>query len=414
MRFPRIVVLAWVIVSAITPGHAGLAAGAGDFTALARLDATASSLVDEGEGIALDLAISKAVPYRAFLLSDPPRLVLDFSELDFGPSRPAAFDKAGRVVELGWGPIRPGWSRLVAALDGPYRITVADQQVADTGAAEIRVKLMPDTAESFAAATAGGVPEVARWALPKPVVTPPPHQRQTGARPLVVVLDPGHGGIDPGAEAEELVEAEVMLTFARELEDVLRRAGMEVVLTRQEDVFVPLETRISVARAAGADLFLSLHADALAEGEATGATVYTLADGASDAASARLAERHDRSDLLAGVDLSDQDDLVAAVMMDLARTETQPRADRLAKALVVAIKGAGGKMHRRPIQEAAFSVLKSPDIPSLLLEVGFLSSKADRDRLSDPAWRKMLQEAVLVALKAWAIADAAEARLLRQ
>jgi N-acetylmuramoyl-L-alanine amidase len=189
---------------------------------------------------------------------------------------------------------------------------------------------------------------------------------------------------------------------------------MDVLLTREEDTFVPLELRISVARAAGADLFLSLHADALAEGQATGATIYRLADEASDMASARLAERHDRADLLAGVDLEGQDDEIAGVLMDLARIETQPRADSLAAALVEAMTKAGVKMHRHPIQDAAFSVLKSPDIPSLLLEVGFLSSEADRKRLTDPVWRAMMQEAIRTGIAAWAVTDAAEARLLRQ
>jgi N-acetylmuramoyl-L-alanine amidase len=189
---------------------------------------------------------------------------------------------------------------------------------------------------------------------------------------------------------------------------------MTVVMSREEDVFVPLESRISVARAAAADVFLSLHADALAEGEATGSTVYLLADAASDAASARLAERHDRADLLAGVDLAGQDDVVATVMMDMARTETQPRSDRLAAALVAAIGEGGGRMHRHPIQEAAFSVLKSPDIPSVLLELGFLSSESDRALLADPVWRAGMQEAIRAALGAWAEADAAEARLIRQ
>lgn len=392
----------------------GQPALADDLSALARLDPAASRVVDDGAGIAIDLAISQAVPYRAFLLADPPRLVADFSVVEFGPSRPAALDRAARVTSLGWGPIREGWSRLVAELDGPYRIASAEERVAGTGEAEIRLRLVPEDAGRFADLTAAGVPEAARWALPEPVVVAAPKRRQTGAAPLVVVLDPGHGGIDPGAEAGEVVEADLMLGFARELAEALRRGGMQVALTREEDVFVPLETRISVARAAGADVFLSLHADALAEGEASGATVYLLADAASDTASAQLAERHDRADLLAGVDLSGQDDLVAAVMMEMARTETQPRADRLAEALVTAIKASGGRMHRRPIQEAAFSVLKSPDIPSILLEVGFLSSEADRRRLADPVWRAGFQDAVLAALRAWAVADAAEARLIRQ
>ncbi|MFZ1728366.1 MAG: N-acetylmuramoyl-L-alanine amidase, partial [Albidovulum sp.] len=232
--------------------------------------------------------------------------------------------------------------------------------------------------------------------------------------PLIVVLDPGHGGIDPGAEAGGVSEASIVLEFATELAAVLRGSGMKVVLTRQADVFVPLEARISIARAAGADVFLSLHADALAEGVAKGATVYTLSDKASDRASALLAQRHDRSDLLAGVDLAGQDDMLASVMMDMSRIETQPRSDRLAQALATSIGAAGIKMHRHPLQQAGFSVLKAPDVPSVLLEVGFLSSKSDRARLEDPEWRKALQSAIFAALQDWAVADAAEAKLIRQ
>jgi N-acetylmuramoyl-L-alanine amidase len=139
-----------------------------------------------------------------------------------------------------------------------------------------------------------------------------------------------------------------------------------------------------------------------------------LADEASDRASERLAERHDRADLLAGIDLSGHDDVVAGVLMDLARTETEPRAARLAEDLKGAITAAGLKMHRHPIQGAAFSVLKAADIPSLLIEVGFLSSDKDRQRLADPQWRATMQGAILSALQSWASADAAEARLLRQ
>lgn len=393
---------------------AALPLRAADLTALAHFDPAASRVADEGPGVAVDLAISKAVPYRAFLLNDPPRLVLDFSEVDFGASRPAALDAAARVRALAWGPVRAGWSRLVAELDGPYRISSAEERVGPGGEGEVRIRLVPEEPEVFATATAGGPPEASRWALPEPAAVDAPKRRQTGEAPLVVVIDPGHGGIDPGAERDGLQEADVMLGFARELSALLRRAGMTVVMTREEDVFVPLETRISIARAAKADVFLSLHADALAEGEATGATVFLLAEEASDAASARLAEWHDRSDLLAGIDLSGQDDLVAQVMMDMVRTETQPRAERLATALAAAIREGGGRMHRHPIQRAAFSVLKSPDIPSILLEVGFLSSAADRERLGDPAWRARMQAAILAALTVWAEADAAEARLLRQ
>ena len=205
-----------------------------------------------------------------------------------------------------------------------------------------------------------------------------------------------------------------MLTFARELKDVLLRdGGFLVILTREEDIFVPLETRISIARAAGAHVFVSLHADAIAEGEAVGATIYTLSEDASDAASQALAERHDRADLLSGVDLTAQDDLVATILMDMARTETGPRIERLALALEGAIKAAGLRMHRHPRQTAGFSVLKSPDIPSVLVELGFMSSARDLARLIDPEWRARMALAVRDGLNAWAAEDAALSALQR-
>lgn len=380
-----------------------------DLSALAQVDPARSALLDAGEGIALDLGLSQPVPFRVSLLDGPPRLVIDFREVDFTGLDPATLDGASRVTGLRMGRFRPGWSRLVAELDGPYRIASAGETT-DTPA--ISVALEPTTAEEFA--TIAGLPAGPGWDLPEPAQVDTPKTRQTGAEPLVVVLDPGHGGIDPGAETAAVNEADLMLIFARELKEGLVRAGMRVVMTREEDVFVPLETRISVARAVGADVFLSLHADALAEGSAVGSTVYKLSAKASDAASRKLAERHDRADLLAGVDLTAQDDLVAGVLMDMARTETQPRADRLAEALAAAIRDSGGRMHKHPIQSADFSVLRAPDIPSLLIELGFLSSKADLDRLSDPAARAGLQQAIVAALREWAVADAAEALLLRR
>ncbi len=388
----------------------------GGLNALARLDPAASSVTDRGQGIKVVLAVSQAVPYRVSFMDNPPRLVVDFHEIDFSGAAPESADKADHVRELLWGPFLSGWSRMVAVLDIPQRLVSAEETSSGGNGALITLTLAPTTPADFAARikAAEAEPPPADWALPKAAVVDQPIRRQVGDRPLRVVLDPGHGGIDPGAEAGGTTEAKEMLSFALELAEVLRRAGMTVELTRVNDVFVPLETRISVARAAGADVFLSLHADALAEGEATGATVYKLAKKASDAASAQLAERHDRTDLLAGLDLTASDDEVAGVLMDMARTETGPRADSLAQALATAILARDIRMHHHPIQEAAFSVLKSADIPSLLLEVGFLSSAKDRERLADPVWRASMADAILAALQGWAMTDAAEARLLRQ
>jgi len=381
----------------LAPAFPGLAQ---DLSALAKVNPLRSGIVATGDGgLELKVALSQPVPWRLRLMDNPPRLVIDAREIDWRGVEALAVVRPG--VSLRAGAFRPGWSRLVLELAGPLKVTKAEMVTGEEP--RIDLVLAPTDAASFAAEAAR--PDLPDWALPEAADLVAPLAE--GAGPLVVVLDPGHGGIDPGAERDDQTEAALMLTFARELKEALVRDGrFRVVLTRDEDVFVPLETRTSLAREAGADVFLSLHADALAEGDAQGATVYTLAEEASDEASAALAERHDRDDLLAGLDLSDQDDLVAEVLMDMARTETRPRTDRLAKAMVAAIKGAEIRMHRHPLQSGGFSVLKSPDIPSVLLEVGFLSSDRDFKRLADPAWRAKLAGALVTALGAWATEDA--------
>ena len=377
-----------------------LPAMAQDLSALARLDPARSFIGDDGGEVVVELGLSQSVPWRVRVLDGPPRVVLDFREVDWQGIAAMPRDSE-HVTGLRAGTFRPGWSRLVMAMSGPF--TVRSAAMETEGQVTVHLRLGPASAEDFAAAAA--LPEPAGWALPDPADLPPPARRGDG--PLVVVLDPGHGGVDPGAEREGETEANLMLSFARELKEVLIRDGnFDVILTRDEDVFVPLETRISIAREAQAHVMVSLHADALAEGEAEGATIYTLSEEATDEAARALAERHDRDDLLSGVDLSAQDDLVATVLMDMARTETAPRVDRLASAMEAAIKGAGLKMHRNPIQSGGFSVLKSPDIPSILIEAGFMSSKSDLDRLRDPAWRAMMAGAIRDGLKAWAQEDA--------
>ena len=381
------------------------AARAQDLTALAQFEAARSRIVQRGDEVVVTLGLTQPVPWRVRVLADPPRVVLDFREVNWAGLEGMAREGAA-VSGLRAGMFRAGWSRLVMDLAGP--MVVAEAAMQTEGKVAVRLVLRPATAAEFAAKAAEPEPE--GWALPKAAALQPVAPRGTG--PLIVVLDPGHGGIDPGAERDGTSEARLMMVFARELKEVLLRdGGFRVALTREEDLFVPLETRISIAHEVGAQVFISLHADALSEGEAAGATVYTLADEASDAASATLAERHNRDDLLAGIDLKQQDDVVVQVLMDMARTETRPRTGRLALALVGAIKGAGIKMHRHPQQEGAFSVLKSPDIPAVLLELGFLSSASDMARLSDRDWRFRTAEAVRDGLKAWADDDAARAAI---
>ena len=391
-----------------------VSAAAQEFSGLARVDPRNSALVDVGRGAQLELSLTQGVPWRAYTLDAPPRLVMDFREVDWTGFDPAAFNRSQKVASVRVGGFRPGWSRIVVELAAPLAIGQAGMSIAaDSGAAMLSMSLRSVSADAFAAAS--GAPRDPRWDLPPPSRSDLKPPRPLGEGPMIVVLDPGHGGIDPGAEYEGVTEKDLMLTFAREVRDELRRAGgFEVVLTRDADEFVSLDRRVAIAHEMRAHVFLSLHADALSEGTAHGATVYVLDKEASDEATRQLAERHDRDDLLSGVDLTGQDDEVAGILMDLARQETQPRSESLARAIVGGMTEAGGPVNRRPIRRAAFSVLKAADIPSLLVEVGFLSSPRDAANLVDPAWRARMAAGIRAGLAEWAAEDVARAGLRRQ
>lgn len=376
-------------------------AAADDLTALAKLDASRSTFALDGSDLDITLGLSQPVPWRVRVFDNPPRTVIDFREVDFSGLANVEIPKS-TVVGLRAGNFRAGWSRLVIELANPMLVTSAEMQTRD--AVGVSFHLRPATAEAFA--IEANKPEPAEWALPENVsLDAAPNDPSA---PLIVVLDPGHGGIDPGAENGSTTEAALVLKFAKELREVLLRSGRyKVILTREVDEFVSLEGRLSIVRAAGASVFISLHADALAEGEAVGATIYTLADEASDAASAALAERHNRDDLLSGIDLTEQDDVVAKVLLDMARTSTTPRTKRLSKALKDAIISAQIEMHHQPEQTAGFSVLKSADTPSVLVELGFLSSDVDLARLLDDSWRQKFATAMLQGLDNWSVDQAA-------
>jgi N-acetylmuramoyl-L-alanine amidase len=377
--------------------------------AMARFEA--GNVQDRWGGSELRLEISQGVPWRIFTLTNPNRLVMDFREVRWGDADPSALDKSDRIAGIRMGGYRPGWSRLVADLAEPLIVESAElvTDVSD-GGATITIRLEQTDQASFD--LTAGAPRDPRWDLPAPAVVDAVPPRDPDR--VSIVLDPGHGGIDPGAERDGITEADLMLTFGRELQDVLRRAGgFDVMLTRDGDYFVSLEARVAAARDAGADVFISLHADALAEGEARGAAVYVLSDEASDAASAALAERHNRDDLLAGIDLSQSDDRVANVLMSLARLDNAPRSEALAKHMLDGIRNAVGRVHKRPLRSAGFSVLKAADIPSVLLEVGFLSTEEDLKNLSDPIWRQGMAAGIRDGIIAWRDEDRALAPLRR-
>lgn len=389
-------------------------AWAQDLSALARVSPDSPGVTESRRGrVLVELDLSQPVPYRLRLVDNPARLIVDFNEAKWAGISARDLLHTDRISAIATGAVRPGWSRMVLELATPMAVASSQlQRDPQDNTGRLTLILSPVSAKEFASRISPA--EKALWALPDAADLPPARARQDGTRPLRVVLDPGHGGIDPGAEQGGMREADLMLRFGRELRDELRRAGMEVILTRDADFFVPLEARIAIAHAADADLLLSLHADSLLEGHASGATIYTLSETASDRASALLAERHNRSDLLAGVDLSDQDDVVAGVLMDLARRDTAPRSDALADQLVQGLRAEIGRMHKRPRQSAAFSVLKAPDFPSALIELGFMSSPEDLKNIASAPWRAKAARGIRVALERWAISDAAQTDLLRQ
>jgi len=363
--------------------------------AVARLLGDGAVISDTGGRVELSVEMSEPVPWRVHTLDGPPRLVVDFAELLWDADPKIG---SGSVLAVNVGPYRPGWSRAVIVLREPLAVDAAEMRVGDEGSTLLTLQLIPTTAEDFR--ENAGIEPV--QIAPVVVAAPP------ASGLLRVALDPGHGGIDPGAEDGDLREAALMLSFARQLKEALLRTGrFEVVMTRDADVFVPLEARMTLARAAGADVFLSLHADSLAEdaGTASGMTVYTLAEEVTDEAALRLAERHAQNDILAGVDLAGTEDEIAFVLLNLARRETMPRSEALAKTIVSGFRNYELAVTSNPHRYGGFTVLKAAEVPSVLVELGFLSSEKDRERLLSEEWSARASDAVRDALLQWADED---------
>ena len=362
--------------------------------AQAQLDPARSEIRDGWRAVQITLALSDILPYRIFTLDDPRRLVLDFQGLEPGGLDARRFNSARRVTDIRFGPYRPGWTRMVLDLAEP--LTLAEAEMTRDGqTAWLHLRLTRTSPADFAAA-AGAPPDPGWDALSAQALRGLDQHPQDS---FVVVLDPGHGGIDPGAQRGGITEAHLMLEFAAEIAARLRaQDGVAVVMTREADVFVPLFTRMSIARGAGADLFISLHADALEQDDAWGASVYTLSEDSDDIAMQRLVERHERGDLLAGVDLSATGDRVTGVLMDLARQSTGPRAAAFADQLIAQMQAQGVRLNAKPRRMGRFSVLLAADFPSLLIEAGFLSNAQDRQALRDPQGRAPLVTAIADAV----------------
>ncbi|PZQ14917.1 MAG: N-acetylmuramoyl-L-alanine amidase [Ancylobacter novellus] len=359
--------------------------------------ATDARLVGDDQRTRLVMDLTAAAPIKAFTLADPYRVVIDLPEVSFRLPDAAGREGKGLISAYRFGVLAPGCSRIVVDVKKPVAIDKAFVLDPVEGQpARLVLDLTPSDRKKFLQSISAAERD------PSDEATAAIPTKSAGAPELpVVVLDPGHGGVDPGAAGPEgASEKDIVLAFAKRLKEKLEASGeRRVILTRDDDSFVSLPGRVKIAQEATAALMLSIHADTLSDPLGVrGATIYTLSERASDREAERLAEKENRSDLIAGLDLSDEPAEVAGILFDLTRRETTSFTQQFAKGLVRELKKAA-QLNKNPLRSAGFRVLKAPDVPSVLLELGYLSSKEDAKLLMSDAWREKATDAVAEAIE---------------
>lgn len=336
------------------------------------------------------LEADQAIEYALFSLPDPHRIVIDVSEARFASHY--GVDGGGLIERFRFGLFQPGTSRIV--LDLNQSAVVHKHFVlppANGTGYRLVVDLKAASRETFLAGVRRAEDTPQRPAEDPAVLREP---RLDQAR-RVIVLDPGHGGVDPGAVAITGVHEKVItLAAARTIKDVLEKTGRyEVVLTRDRDIFLPLRQRFEIARRVKADLFISLHADSFKTSDVRGASVYTLSERASDREAALLAAKENKADIIAGIDLDGEAPEVSSILIDLARRETMNYSARFASLLVQEL-GQAVMLRRNTHRFAGFMVLKAPDVPSVLVEMGYISNATDARALATRANQEKIAAAV--------------------
>lgn len=410
---------------------------------------------DEDARFALDM--DRRVSFRLFTLTDPYRVVLDLPEIGWRlPARPLPGEQ-GIFQRLRYGLFRAGNSRVVLDFNAPVHVTDAfitarpgggfrivvetektsrerflaglslpPRQVAELRATptarkpsqstgQRRLQAVADRTAALVAPNSGTSSTVRlknpASAVPAtvepPALTPsrylPMPPRRPGSIPQhrrpFIVIDPGHGGVDPGARSVRGVyEKHIVLALSRELRrQLLATKRYRADLTRDRDVFIRLRDRVAIARDRKADLFISLHADSIRNNKVSGPSVYTLSEKASDKEAEELADRENKADLIAGIDLTHESADVTNILIDLAQRESMNQSARFAAILVRALSERTTVLPR-PHRFAGFAVLKAPDLASVLVETGFLSNGEDERRLTNKAYRRRLAAAIVAAI----------------
>jgi N-acetylmuramoyl-L-alanine amidase len=353
--------------------------------------------------------LSRKIDLHVFTLADPYRVVVDIPQVTFRLPPKTGESGRGLIKAFRFGLVMAGGSRIVIDLVKPARVEKAFVVDSGDGApARLVLELLASDRDSF-------LRKIVLDQRFRHAEAPPLREQQSvsgDARPLIV-LDPGHGGIDTGTKGPNgQMEKDIVLDVAKRLVEKIETAGKyRALLTRSDDTFVPLAERVRVAREAGAALFISIHADSLPrrEGDAQGATVYTLSETATDPAAARLAEQENRADVIAGVDLKEQPDDVADILIDLAQRETKTFSVQFANKLVGTMKRSA-RMHKEPMKSAGFRVLRAPDVPSVLVELGYVSNKEDLQSLLSDSWREHTADSMATAIDSYFSTHLAGAR----
>jgi N-acetylmuramoyl-L-alanine amidase len=344
--------------------------------------------------------ISDPVKVRIFTLANPDRAVIDIPEALWRARAAERPGGQGAIAEYRYGVFRPGDSRFVIDLRRP--VAVNEPLILpprDGHGYRIVIDLLPSSREKFEQSS--GWPAdlhskdvaAARERATTSLAAAAPRERR------VIVVDAGHGGIDSGTRGYNgEMEKDLVLDEALRLGSVLGRRGYAVRLTRREDVYIPLQERVDLARAQRADLFISLHADSNPDPRVSGASVYTLSEASSDAEAAALARKENQSDIIAGVDLDGESSPVASILIGLTQRDTINRSVRFAGALVARLARDTDILPRTPHRSAGFVVLKAPDVPAVLVELGYLSNPADCARMASDAWRNKIALAIADAV----------------
>ncbi len=340
--------------------------------------------------------LSGRIDIRAFTLADPYRVIVDLPQVVFQLKPKAGDSGRGLVKAFRYGLVMQGGSRIVLDMKKPVRIDKAYiLDAAEGQPARLILDLTAIDRETF-------LRTIAQDNRVAPQVKKAEYENKSPGDPRpLIVLDPGQGGIDNGTHAASGEnEKSIVLNFALLLRDKIEKVGRyRVAMTRTDDVFIPLAERVRMARQRQASLFISIHADALGrgDGDAQGATIYTLSETASDAEAGKLAEAENKADVIAGMDLSSEPGDVADILIDLAQRETKTFSSHFARSLVSEIKTVA-RMHKNPMKSAGFRVLRAADVPSVLIELGYVSNREDLKQLTSEAWRSRTADAVVSAV----------------